>query len=147
MQGHHIPHTEETKQKIRAIRKLQGNPWNIGKKRPDVSARMKIQMKGKKFSQEHKDKIGLKSLGCKLSDEAKHKISIANKGEKSGLWKGGKHKVRGLDTYCNDCRHKKTREYYYNNTTKMKSQSVEWKRMQRERINELKNSLSCLKCR
>ena len=59
----------------------------------------------------------------------------------------GKHKVRGLDTYCNDCRHKKTREYYYNNTKKMKSQSVEWKRIQRERINELKNSLSCLKCR
>ena len=118
MQGHHIPHTEETKQKIRAIRKLQGNPWNIGKKRPDVSARMKIQMKGKKFSQEHKDKIGLKSLGCKLSDEAKHKISIANKGEKSGLWKGGKPKcecgkiIKYGSKYCKKCFQKGERNHW-----------------------------------
>lgn len=58
----------------------------------------------------------------------------------------GKHKVRGLDTYCSNCRHKKTREYYYNNATKMKSQSIEWKRVQRDKINELKNLLLCLKC-
>ena len=27
----------------------------------------------------------------------------------------GKHGSRGLDTYCKDCRHKKTKQYYYDN--------------------------------
>ena len=58
----------------------------------------------------------------------------------------GKHKIRGLDTYCKDCRHKKTRQYYRDNKEKMQSQSLNWKKIQKEKINEYKDSINCSKC-
>ena len=61
----------------------------------------------------------------------------------------GKHRKSssGLDTYCTSCRHEKTRQYYYNNKEKMQSQSIAWKKTQRDKINEIKNSCICLKCK
>lgn len=76
----------------------------------------------------------------------KQKCSICESEFPATLEYFGKHGYRGLDTYCKDCRHKKTRQYYYNNKEKMKSQSLVWKKFQREKINEYKNSLNCLKC-
>lgn len=58
----------------------------------------------------------------------------------------GKHGTRGLDTYCKDCRHDKTRKYYYIHKEKMQSQSRIWKENQRQRINDYKDSLECSKC-
>lgn len=58
----------------------------------------------------------------------------------------GKHNVRGLDTYCKSCRHKRQKEYYYKNKEKMMSQSRDWKKAQRQRINEYKDSQCCVKC-
>lgn len=74
------------------------------------------------------------------------KCSICKENFPATLEYFGKHKNRGLDTYCKDCRHKKTRQYYYNNKEKMKLQSVAWKKTQRQKINEYKDLLFCLKC-
>ena len=74
------------------------------------------------------------------------KCSICKKQFPATLEYFGKHGTRGLDTYCKDCRHERTRQYYYNNKEKMKSQSRTWKKIQRQKINEYKNSLNCLKC-
>ena len=62
----------------------------------------------------------------------KQKCSICENEFPATLEYFGKHGYRGLDTYCKDCRHKKTRQYYYNNKEKMKSQSLVWKKIQRE---------------
>jgi hypothetical protein len=74
------------------------------------------------------------------------KCSICKNEHPATLEYFGKHGTRGLDTYCKSCRHERTRQYYYNNKEKMQSQSVTWKKVQRDRINEFKNSCSCLKC-
>lgn len=58
----------------------------------------------------------------------------------------GKHKIRGLDTYCKSCRHQRAKQYYYDNKEKMQSQSTVWKKIQRDKINKFKDSCSCLKC-
>ncbi len=76
----------------------------------------------------------------------KQKCSICKNEFPATLEYFGKHGYRGLDTYCKNCRHEKTRQYYYDNKEKMKSQSVIWKKNQREKINEYKDSLNCLKC-
>jgi len=74
------------------------------------------------------------------------KCSICKEEHPATLEYFGKHGTRGLDTYCSPCRHKKTRDYYHSHKEKMKSQSTEWKRVQRQKINELKDTLYCLKC-
>jgi len=58
----------------------------------------------------------------------------------------GKHKVRGLDTYCKTCRKATTKSNYYANKEKWNATTRRNKKLQRERINELKDSLLCLKC-
>ena len=58
----------------------------------------------------------------------------------------GKHKVRGLDTYCKTCRKAITKSNYYANKEKWNATTRRNKKLQRERINELKDSLLCLKC-
>jgi len=74
------------------------------------------------------------------------KCSICKKSFPATLEYFGKHGTRGLDTYCKDCRHERTRQYYYNNKEKMKSQSRTWKKIQRQKINEYKDNCSCNKC-
>lgn len=58
----------------------------------------------------------------------------------------GKHKVRGLDTYCKTCRRETTKANYYANKEMWNATTRRNKKLQRERINEIKDSLSCLKC-
>jgi hypothetical protein len=58
----------------------------------------------------------------------------------------GKHKVRGLDTYCKTCRRETTKANYYANKEMWNATTRRHKKLQRERINEIKDSLSCLKC-
>jgi uncharacterized protein (DUF2249 family) len=58
----------------------------------------------------------------------------------------GKHKVRGLDTYCKTCRRETTKANYYANKEAWNATTRRNKKLQRERINEIKDSLSCLKC-
>jgi len=57
-----------------------------------------------------------------------------------------KHSTRGLDTYCKPCRRKKNKENYYKNKEKWNETSRKNKTKQRNRINEFKDPLSCLKC-
>lgn len=62
-------------------------------------------MKGKTLSENTKKKIGLKSLGHTLSDDARNKISIALAGSNNGSWKGGisteNNKLRNSIAYKN----------------------------------------------
>jgi len=58
----------------------------------------------------------------------------------------GIHKSRGLDTYCKPCRRNKNKNNYYANKESWNETTRRNKKLQRERINELKNLLSCLKC-
>lgn len=74
------------------------------------------------------------------------KCSACKKSFPSTLEYFGKHGSRGLDTYCKDCRHEKSRQYYNSNKEKMKSQSRTWKKTQRQKINEYKDNCSCAKC-
>ena len=46
-------------------------------------------MTGRKLTKEHKRKIGLASLGHRLSTESRLKIADSKRGEKSHFWKGG----------------------------------------------------------
>lgn len=50
--------------------------------------------RGKKHSEETKQRIRLKKLGTILSDETKRKISDSHKGEKAYQWKGGTSEYR-----------------------------------------------------
>ena len=61
-------------------------------------------------------------------------------------WHKRKSHHTGWEFYCKECIHKTTRNYYKDNTEKMKGQSLEWKRNQRQKINEYKDPLSCKKC-
>lgn len=97
-------HSEETKRKLSLLRKgkkLSGQ-WKRNIKAgwtEEVRKRVSLSRKGRKFSKEHKEKIGIASshriiknetrnklrayhLGTHLSEKAKMKISIANKGRK-----------------------------------------------------------------
>lgn len=77
-----LPHTlpnnkglirsEETKEKISKAKKGQLSP-----------------MKGKKHTEETKEKISINRRGIKPSKETRLKMSLANRGEKCHLWRGG----------------------------------------------------------
>lgn len=77
---------------------------------------------------------------------ATQKCSICKTEHPATLEYFGKHGTRGLDTYCKPCRHERTKQYYHNNKEKMLSQSAAWKKIQKDKINEFKDSCSCLKC-
>jgi len=62
--GKTFSHTEETKKKI------------------GIASRGNQYCKGRKLSQEHKDKVGVASRGRKHTEEAKEKIRLANIGKK-----------------------------------------------------------------
>ena len=94
-------HSEESKRKISEAKK--GIPINVGRKFTDeTKLKMSLAKKGKKLSEEHKRKIGLKSIGNnygralkgkKQSEESKLKRSLALRGRFMGIessgWKGG----------------------------------------------------------
>jgi hypothetical protein len=65
-------------------------PWNKGKKHSEET-KQKIREKaiGRKLSEEVKEKIGKAGKGRKHSEIAKKKIGLANKGMNNGQWKGG----------------------------------------------------------
>lgn len=72
--------TEDQKKKISNSMK--------GRKPKNLDS-IKHYWKGKKLSEDHKRKIGLKSIGRKKSEEGRKRIAEASRGEKSHLWKGG----------------------------------------------------------
>lgn len=99
------PHTQETKDKIRAtkigaLNGMFGKPaWNRGRKMPPLSAeaRQKVSkgLKGKKKTEEHRKNISRGRTGIQFSAEHRRNIRKAhregkfNVGAKSHLWKGG----------------------------------------------------------
>ena len=105
----HQPLSKETKEKLSKIMKEIGNkpPSNLGKSHSEeTKKKMSLSSLGRKKSKQARENIrkahlGLKQSpetiekrvqkirGKKLSLEHRQKISIAQKGEKSHLWKGG----------------------------------------------------------
>ena len=76
-------------------------PWNTGKPH-SVETRAKIGAihRGKKMSEEAKRKIGLNGFhygmkGKKHSIKTKELMSIAQRGERSRFWEGGKTEFHG----------------------------------------------------
>lgn len=59
-------------------------PWNKGKKGVQKAWNLGIR-----HSVLTKEKIRVKAIGRKVSDETRKKLSLMRKGEKSILWKGG----------------------------------------------------------
>ena len=81
-------------------------PWNKGRKRTfshteeakrkiGVAARGNQNMKGKKQTEEAKEKIRLAGIGKTHTEETKLKLSEAKKGRLNPNWKGGMQKVNG----------------------------------------------------
>jgi len=70
----HKPHSEETKRKLSNLKK--GKPFS------GVS----FDWTGKKHTEEHNRKIGLKSIGRKHTEETKLKIKEAHLGEKNAMF-------------------------------------------------------------
>jgi len=64
---------------------------------PETLERLRLSHLGKKLTEEQKIKIGNKSRGHRLSEEAKQKISLANSGSNGGGWKGGVSSVNELE--------------------------------------------------
>ena len=62
--------------------------WNKGKKAPQLTG-INNGFFGKHHSKELKELISKLKKGKKLTEEHKLKISLATRGEKSHLWKGG----------------------------------------------------------
>lgn len=58
----------------------------------------------------------------------------------------GKHKSRGIDTYCSPCRRAKTLANYYKNKEKWNATTRRNRQLQKDRINEYKDNCSCKKC-
>lgn len=77
----------------------------------------------------------------------KQTCSICKNEYPSTLEYFGKHKTRGLDTYCKTCRREHNKFNYYANKELWNATSRKNKKLQRERINELKDLLFCLKCK
>ena len=125
-----------------------------GKKRPDISEKQKGRRlskawrkklseahKGKKLSEEHKRKLILKLIGRPVSEKTRRKIGDANRGEKSGSWKGNKVKYRGLHTWivynwgkaniCENCNSKKFIDWH-NMDNKYKRDRKDWKKLCRK---------------
>ena len=86
---------KRTPEQIEAMRKYKlehPTRYWLGKKRPDIAIKMSLASKGRKISEERRKQIGDFFRGKKHTLETRIKMSIARKGEKSSLWKGGKSK-------------------------------------------------------
>lgn len=89
--------TEAHKEKLKQFHLKNPNRYWLGKKRPEVVKWLGDANRGRKFTEEHKKKIGLAlkgrpsvNKGRKLSKEIKEKIaSRTPNGSNSRLWRGG----------------------------------------------------------
>lgn len=72
--GYHL--SEETRRKIGVVHKGKV-PWNKGK---SMTEEQKIKMRGRTFTEEHRQKLSEAKLGKTLPDEQKRKMSEAHKG-------------------------------------------------------------------
>lgn len=63
---------------------------------PEIRKKISLALTGKKLSQEHRKKLSDSHKGYIMPESQKIKISLANKGERSYRWKGGK-------SICIDC--------------------------------------------
>ncbi len=81
--------SEETKKKLSIAHKGRIS-WNKGKTTPDaVRQKISASTKGKPKSSETRARMSAGCMGRPILKEARIKIGLANKGEKSALWKGG----------------------------------------------------------
>ncbi len=81
---HSMPQTEFKKGLI---------PWHKGKSgvySKETLEKMRLKKLGKKLSEEHRLKMGLARMGHKVSEETRFKISKSNRGENHWNWMGGK---------------------------------------------------------
>ena len=128
-----------------------------------------LSRKGKKLSQEHKDRIGASLLGIKrvlikrnlLSETTKIKIGLANKGkkgatgEKANNWKGGKPKCNcgtliGYNSkQCKECYLIKLKDIHFLKGFRHKKSSIEkirianiGKKLSIETISKLKGKIA-----
>lgn len=62
------------------------------------------------------------------------------------FWHQRKSRKDGWEYYCKECVKNTNKNNYYNNIEKWNETSKRNKKLQRERINEVKNNLKCLKC-
>lgn len=102
---------------------------------------------GIKLTKEHKEKIGKKSFGRKLSEESRRKLSIAHKGKRLG-WKHSeetKSKIsksnKGTPPYSKGLHF--SEEYIrekYESRTKFPNEKFKW-------INTKTNEIVCMSCR
>ena len=125
-----------------------------GKKRPDISAMRKGKKlseehkrklskshKGKKLSEEHKRKIVENLTGRPVSKETREKIGNANRGIKSGSWKGNNATYRsvhcwvvnnwGKDGECESCGSKEYLDWH-NIDCKYSRERKDWMRLCRK---------------
>ena len=97
-------HTSETIEKMKKTRKgtYTGDKNHMWKKQVSIETKRKISLagKGRKFSKEHKIKIGKsnkgKRLGMFATIETRRVLSEQRKGEKSHLWKGGLTSINNI---------------------------------------------------
>jgi|TARA_Y100000310_G_scaffold202203_2_gene202338 hypothetical protein len=87
--------SEAMKGKIpKNLESIQG--WNRGKKMSEeLREKMRQVRLGKSHSEETKRKMSIAHMGMKFSEAHRKKISLIRKGNKSPWWKGGITKERG----------------------------------------------------
>lgn len=87
------PHSVEHRRKIGEAQKGIPKPSVSGElngaKKPEARLKISVALKGKKKSPEHVAKMRFINLGKKQSVETRLKKSLALRGEKCHLWRGG----------------------------------------------------------
>jgi len=107
-------HTPEARTKMSEQRKGR-QPWNKGINLPAYMVEnMKISRKGRKLTEEHKEKLRQKFLAVPRSAEVREKISQSTKGLKNSL--GSKRN----EDFKNKMSHIVRGSHYWNNGTEMK---------------------------
>ncbi len=76
--------SEEQRKKLKERTSGENNPFYGKYHNEQTKDIIRIHNQGRKLSEEHKRKIGEKSIGRKLSQETREKISLANRGERNG---------------------------------------------------------------
>lgn len=77
------------REKARQTKLKNPTKYWLGKKRPDIGLKVASKLTGRKLPDQHKTKISKGLIGHKVSAETRKKLSIANSGVKSHLWRGG----------------------------------------------------------